>query len=198
MIKMREKNNGEISITMSNKGTLSFYIDKNIKTRKGLNAIDFFSEIIKRANKNTFDEWQPCIRNVGSRNRKKINKALRHRDLSIALSNLFNEIRDIVPSFSGVFTKQMVIDKLNDDKRKWLDEEGNATRFQLESLICEGLIKKVHQADEEADNKGSWNKYKNINRPICVFFNAENRFGCLQCSAKNTKPLKLGKLREED
>lgn len=87
--------------------------------------------------------------------------------------------------FENFGTKKLIND-LPTSRRKELDKDRSVTRIQLETTICQGLIKKVKQG-----GIGSESLYESSDESVCQYWVVNNGIAQCQCPKDNFVKWKL-------
>jgi hypothetical protein len=143
--------------------------------------------------------WKACPRNVASSSQEQINMMydeinnpnLKYKELIEEIEKLILETTKINKTFVA---KNLI--NLSTKLRKEYKAQ-DVTRWQLESYICRGMVKKTKSADETAELKKSNNQYQKAELGECPFWK-KNEEQCYNCTAKSKdfQFKKRGELRE--
>lgn len=189
MVEFNKLKNGEYSLRVDKLGTINFPLPFDCVSTKGHSGEELIKFIVDKANKNYITIWKACPRDVAFGNVKEINKLLVDINYSKELKEEFEDIKSVVNNnfkdTNNVITSGG-LKKLSQIKhRQFLDRTNEATRLQLDFLICSGIVEKTEQASESDDSKKSYNKYIYSNKGICPYLVWNDSLSCYQCSCKN-------------
>lgn len=146
--------------------------------------LEYIVETARKQKKLTI--WKSCPRNVAISSKEQINAMYDEvNNPRLKTKECLEEIESLITKavqYAPIFTAKKLVDL--SEKFRYELKAQEATRWQLESYICKGCIRKTKSADETAELKKSNNQYEKVNLGECLFWK-KNEENCYQCSAKS-------------
>lgn len=185
----------------SNGKTQRCYITNHTDIETGeWTPYEILNHIIELARKQKAPNiWNACRRNVAISSKQQFNMMydefnnsnLKYKELLEEIPVLIEEATKLNKTFVA---KNLI--NLSDKLRKEYKAQ-DITRWQLESYICRGCVKKTKSADETAELKRSNNQYQSGSFGECPMWK-KNEENCWNCTANSKEFIikKKGELRE--